>query len=68
MKTSMKRIAVKTRQGLGLLGLLALLALAGAGVGHTHSTSAPNGRWLAPSIPIPPPSIAGSNGDIHIGG
>ena len=43
-------------EGLVLLSLLALLVLFGAGVSHTHSASAPNGRWLAPSIPIPPPA------------
>ena len=43
-------------QRLVLLSLLALLALGGAGMSHAHSASAPNGRWLAPSIPIPPPA------------
>ena len=44
-------------QGLVLLALLALLGLVGTGVSHAHAASAPSGV-----------RIAGTNGNIHIGG
>jgi hypothetical protein len=52
------------------LVLLALLAVAGAGMSHAHQGAVPTGGLMAPiDNPNDPPTsgLAATNGDIHVG-
>ncbi len=56
-----------------LFVLLILLGLLGTGlISHAPQVGVPTGGLMAPNPgngdPVPPPPMAGTNGDIHIGG